>query len=210
MANYEGRGHLAPAKLSVLLAPEEMLALYRIALHLNRYENRSDKWGRGICDSLTIDGVGELNPRQRAIFAGKIGEHAVRELARRRPFGSLVPAIDIGTRVNGDGGVDLDILGMRLQIKTRQRAGGSNLIKRIDEGGNVLSLFGEAHVFCEWVPPAPRVFIVGWLWNRDIVGMPIVPSPVGKWKNIEVPGAALLPLFRLWAELESRRELGAA
>lgn len=208
MANYEGRGHLAPAPLEVTLSRSEMLTIYGIALELDRYASRSDTWGKGLRNGVTIEGIGALTSTQRAIFAGKIGEYAVRELARRRKsISRRVPPIDTSVRVAGDGGVDLQILGLSLQVKTRQRAGVGNLVKREAECGRTIPLMGDAHCFCEWVPPAFAVRVLGWAWNANLEGLPTVPAIVGSHRNIEVPGRTLLPMFRLWAELESRKEL---
>lgn len=207
MPSVEGQGKVPPAPVGVELTRGDFTSVYEVARRLSpKYRTRSDSWGQGLRSGIVVPGVGRLSQAERPVFAGKLAEFAVRSLAARR-FPGFVSDIDTALRPYGDGGVDLTVAGLALQLKLRQSHKAVNLIKRVGTDGRLVRLGGEAAVFCRWIPGESAVSVLGWMPNRSLLAYTPTPSERGPWLNIVAPDCDLLPLSRLWAEAESRLEL---
>lgn len=203
----EGRGVVSPAPKRVALTNHDRRVLFDAARQLDHYGEGSTGWRGGFVKPIEIPGLGQLTRPQAAIYIGKCGEFAVNELARRR-FGALVPPLDLQRRSHGDGGDDLVILALSLQIKTRVTAD-VNLIKVENEWGKVFPLSGDVNVFCAFPDPHGLIVeVLGWKWTRELAAYRHVPGRRGSHLNIEVPDADIVCMDRLWAEIDSRK--GAA
>lgn len=200
----EGKGIVAPAPLKILFSDHERRVLFQCAQHLDRYDSNGG-WRGGYVGPIEVPNLGTLPSTAAPIYVGKLGEWAVTELARRR-FRSLVPPVDMTRKPLGDGGEDLLILGLGMQLKTRRKADRVSLVRVTDDRKRPVPLKGEVHVFCEWLGAGDMIVkALGWKWTREMVRYPQVPARRGEHLNIEIPDADLYPMSRLWAELESRR-----
>ncbi len=179
----EGKGKVPPAPIRVVMTTQEMLCINASVDTIDRYASRLDSWGKGL--------IG----RKEAIVAGKCGEHAAREVANR-VTGKRFPPVDFMARSYGDGGVDLRFGRVSVQVKTR-RTSNTNLV-RADR-----PICGDVTVFCSWNGKLD-VDVLGWIPCRSIQSMPVKPSHRGEWGNYVIDDRDLLPMCRLWAELEWR------
>lgn len=201
----EGKGVIAPAPKLVSFSDHERRVIFQAAIDLDRYAGAAGGWRRGYSDPLDIPTLGKLEATTATIYVGLLGQEAVRKLAQNH-FGDLVLSNDFRRHENGDGGIDLRILTLSLQVKTRKHPTLPTLV-RVDNGeGMAVPLTGDAHVFCH-IPDRGGfiVRVLGWKWTRDLKRYPSVPAVRGCHFNIEVPDADLEPMSRLWAEIESRR-----
>lgn len=200
----EGRGSIAPKPVRIVLTDHDLLAVIQSVKELNRYSTRTDDWGKGLigdAPSALREKV-SLTHQEVPIVAGKLGEYALWSLATRR-FGDVFPPVDFGRRARGDGGIDLKMFGIELQVKTRVTSS-QNLVKAFDERGVEIPLTGHAHVFCSW-DRQWFLNVLGWIRNKELSRMPVESSRRGSWKNFVMADSQLLPLCRLWNELDLRR-----
>jgi hypothetical protein len=191
----EGIGQHAPAAVRVKLSGETILACYRLAqeraTHRN-YSGRSDAWGQGIKAARELPLLGMVSQDVLPILVGIVGEYAVKcELVNKLAGVTL--------NATGDFGVDLKAFGLTMQVKTRQRDSGENLVRV-----NAAATAARAFCFVEWLmEPMSQVNLLGWCWTTNVVARTPTPSFNGKWKNYVVPDAELLPMNRLADELEA-------
>lgn len=151
-------------------------------------------WQRGLVNETIQVGPHLLQPFERSWFIGTMGELAVAEVINRR-LRRCVATVDLTKRAAGDFGVDIELFGRRIQIKTRQSARQVVCVK----AGRFKS---DTFVLCEW-SPLTSVEILGWLPTRDVESMQLVPTRIcgGTWKNHEVPDSSLRPFGGLVDEL---------
>lgn len=202
--NVEGAGVVAPARERVVLTGADKWIIKGEALRRNLergYGRRSDRWGRGLIrdsrDGVPPEAVGSL--------VGIATEYAVCSFLNRR-LGRRVAAVDLVSRAFGDGGRDIVVAGLSMQVKARQRDYGKNLVRRVRDDGRMEPIHGDIHVYCEYLRERQDVVdILGWLWTREMHDYPIVDAMRGDHKNIEVPDWDLLPLGRLVREIKRRR-----
>jgi len=185
------------------MTDHEFLAIVAGIRGINHYEDRPDIWGKGLLNGSVsaLRVLSHLTKAEEPMVAGKTGEYVTRAFAVRR-FGDIFEPIDFCRRTRGDGGIDLKLAGVTLQIKTRVDAP-DLLVKKIDEWGRSLPLCGMAHVFCDWKRDY-HVKVLGWIRNRDMEGLPTAPSRRGNWLNWVIPENSLSPMSRLWSEMEVR------
>lgn len=202
----EGKGNITPLSKRYLVSDCERRAIYNFARGLHRYDASATGWKAGFLQDICIPGFAPLVKQQATTFVGKMGEAAVRGLARQN-LGNAIPPLDLELKHAGDGGVDLNIFGLSMQVKTRVKQRSVNLIRVVDARGNDQPLHGDIHVFCEWLDSGSMVVtVLGWMWTQSMLDYVIKPAWRGEHQNIEVPDADLQCLSRLWAELEARRE----
>jgi hypothetical protein len=157
------------------------------------YAHRSDVWGRGLTKS--------------PIYVGLVGEYATVDYCARRGFRC---PIDLSLHPWGDGGRDMVIEGLTIQVKTRRKGiGRRSLIRRGDAQGRILPLTCEVFVFCQWDETGDAdPSLLGWIWAMQIYRTgyfersPIVSA--SHW-NLRILDTTLLPMNRLIDELEYRR-----
>lgn len=187
----EGEGFTAPAPVSISLSAGEMEYLRSVATRREQYRaysQRSDKWGRGYIDS--------------PIFVGLCGEHAVCTFLNRRLSCRL--SVDTKLRGRGDGGVDVDVFGVTLQVKTRAR-GDRNLVRRVDRKG-IRGLNVIAYVFCQLLTERRTVLLLGWIKSDELrTYAKSERSPVDVHFNLSVDAKYLRPMNSLLDEIQLRR-----
>lgn len=202
----EGVGPKAPMQIQVRLTRNELIAVKDIAIEraaFRQYRGRCDTWGRGIKDEIEIAGVGTLPRDVRPIFAGTLGEYAVKSWLQSRVSGTV--ELDLSLKQTGDYGVDLQAYGLTMQVKTRQNMERVNLIRHTTERGYRLTWPWVAACFCEWTSGGSVVYLVGWQWKSAIEQMPLEIGVAGGWLNVEVRDESLLPFARLAHELDTWR-----
>lgn len=206
----EGRGNVVPRSHPIPVEVPSLLAIIASVKDLNRYASRGDQWGRGLRGSLSLRGVGVIGATERPIVVGKVGEYAVvRYLSHRLDY--AIQPVDFRKRETGDGGKDVVVFGMSLQVKTRQKSAAVSLVRRKSGGGFDYPLCGHAHIFCQWQCEHDDhclfAELLGWMPNREMRSYPLVPARRGDHLNIEIPDAHLHPMSQLVVELKSKKEM---
>jgi hypothetical protein len=204
----EGIGKKAPTPVTVIVARHEMLVILQEAQRQSDHRGyaRGGTWAQGLKGDVVIENVGLITRAVRPAFCGNLGEYAACCHINRK-FGIEVAACDFILRKFGDGGIDLKVFGLTLQVKTRESNRHGNLIRRIDDRGKVLEFSAQAFVFCEW-GGFDSVQLLGWEWTKAIENREVVPAIVGDHQNIVVEDEDLQPMNRLVDNLEARREAG--
>lgn len=188
----EGFGSKAPAPARLVLDFGTQILIAKAATQRAAFRNYGGtRWGKGLKQAIHIPGIGDLSERERPIYAGLAGECAVADVINRR-LKLIVAEVDLKNRTYGDGGVDLKVLGARLQVKTRQSHDRRSLIRATDERGNSTLPDVHAYVFCEWLG-GDLVSVLGWLDSRRVVDRPRRPGK-GDWMNVEVIDTELEPM----------------
>jgi hypothetical protein len=191
----EGVGPLvAPRPVREIISPGDYSYAVDAARSRNqfrRYDERRDQWGRGIVSD--------------PILVGMLGEIGVCSFLNRRCGCRL--CIDTELRARGDGGVDLSIAGMGIDVKTRNPRSKTNLYRRVDSRGDMRALKSQFYVFCQRVEDRV-VHLLGWISADGLIERArFARSPVGDWFNLEVTDSHLEPMVRLVAEISYRRSL---
>lgn len=191
----EGMGTIAPAPVRIGLSRTELRILRDIAEQRNVYRGyarRADAWGRGFIKNPALVGL--------------VGEHAVCKFLTCRGFQRFA---DTALRPTGDGGRDIEVMGLVLQVKTRRNGiGRRSLVKRGDRG-RIVPLSCDVFVFVQWAEESPdEAQLLGWLWAKDAsrtASFERSPIPDATHWNLKIPDVLLLPMSRLGDELVARR-----
>lgn len=195
----EGIGQHAPMKVRVPLGYQATRQCFLLAQERSQHRGYSggNAWQQGIKQSdREIPGYGVLQRAEVPIFVGIMGEYAAQQYLLSRIPGNV--GFDTTLNDTGDFGVDLKAFGLTMQVKTRQRDSGENLVK-----DNRYAKAASACVFAEWTgEPVASVFLLGWLWTAEVVNRDTVPG-ARDWNNFAVPDSELLPMSRLGDELEA-------
>lgn len=196
----EGVGQHAPAKKLERIQHHAMRQCFEAAKdrasHRN-YANGGSFWKCGIKQgSREIGGYGTLAQDAMPIFVGLLGEYASWQYLASRVPG--VVGIDTKLNDGGDYGVDLKAFGLTMQVKTRQRDSGENLVR-----DNRFASAARACIFAEWTgEPVSSVNLLGWMWTDKVIARETVPG-IKDWNNFRVEDLELLPMCRLVDELEA-------
>jgi hypothetical protein len=188
-----------PSRVAVtLLEPQVRLCKERATRQAMErdYRGRGDSWGRGLCDprpGMTTEQVGP--------FVGLLGEMATATFLNRQ-FRSQVADVDLAPNEAGDGGVDLVVLGVPIQVKTRTGDHATSLVRcRRDDGASV-PLLSRIHVFAQVERMREHCpILLGWAWTEDVIARESVPARRGSHFNHEVPDADLMDVMLLPATL---------
>lgn len=206
--NTEGRGESAPGVVVIPLTDSDLMVIKERSVQqaMERdYRRRGDAWGQGLTGGLQVKNSRDLRPDEAGPFIGMIGEYGVCSYLNRR-LKIDVAAMDFQRRQHGDGGVDLKIFGLTIQVKTRTKSFSVSLIKRAERSGLVVPLSACAYAFCQYTREQQNVVqLLGWSWARSLLGYPLVPARRGDHMNIEVPDVTLLPMTSLIDELKQRK-----
>ena len=201
----EGIGIKPPQHVRVFMTLNELVVMQQEAIKRadhRAYRSRRDQWGAGIKTGINLPHIGDLSRDLRPIFAGCLGEYAVKSHLENRFHGRVEH--DMRLLKYGDFGIDLSCFGLKMQVKTRQNEKPINLVRRTNNRGTVSTIPAHAFCFCEWQGSA-NVYLVGWCWSETVKSKPLVSS-VGSWKNAEIPDSDLMPMCRLKDELEAWQE----
>jgi hypothetical protein len=207
--NVEGRGIVAPKPIRVVIPRDAILIIKDRAAQqaMERdYRSRRDSWGHGLTGPGRPPNAADLRDDAFPNFVGGMCEYGVTELINRQ-FRRTVIAMDLRSRVRGDGGIDMKSFGLTVQVKSRQKPENPNLIRRYFRNGWVVPLGADVHIFCLYRrDDQDAVSVLGWAWTRklELQGYEIVPARRGEHVNIEVPDVDLEPMSRLIKELRQR------
>lgn len=185
----EGTGMRAPAPVKIRLSAGDMTMLRAAAeeLESRKYGKRTDTWGKGLVAS--------------PMFVGLCGEHACCVFLNRKLSTNV--QVDTVLRRYGDGGADIVLMGLRIQVKTRS-SGKRNLIRRVDDTKRLRGLSVHAFVFAQLLEAQRLVHLLGWCHATDArKNGRLSKSARGEWWNIEVEEKYLLPMNDLVTELSS-------
>lgn len=207
--NSEGKGIHAPGITVVTLSEADHRFIECIANERSgmKYTGSADQWKAGLVTG--VSGTTCTDPSAMPIVVGTTGELAVKAFIESRVHGRAIN----DTRFyagRGDGDKDVIAAGLSIQVKTRKKLNGQNLIRRMNERGYVYPLRSECYCFatltdCNVMKP---VRLLGWAWRKDVERMRVDRSPIGPWKNIVVRDEDLRPMSALVSEIEFRMEMG--
>lgn len=190
----EGRGFHAPARLWFSINRPTWKELHietRKRAKRDDYANGKTQWKRGLGEPTQFPTIEyPLDSNQSAIMIGFLGEAVVARWAGIYP--------DYALRRNGDGGRDVVVAGVPIQVKTRRYP--PSLVRESEYDG--LRSY-SAFVFCEW-DRHERVAILGWVHGQHLGGFERRLGKGGKHINIVVPDEQLEPMSRLRDFLEAR------
>lgn len=191
----EGKGRVAPAPIIVRISMADWIALGDEAnrrAERRGYASGRTAWARGLASSGTeFPVVGVLPPARAAILKGLLGEHAACVWSREA-------SVDLAERRFGDGGVDLRMGNVPVQVKTRMRP--PSLVRTTEADAQRY----RAYVFCAW-DGADCIALLGWSHRAEVVKCAKVLGKGGAHHNYAVEDAALLPMPRLRTFCEARR-----
>ena len=190
----EGRGRVAPKPERVKITRGELAYFQktaRIRAGFRRYGARGDEWGRGLA---------KPGDPVFPILAGLLGEFAVCAFLNSRLGTKIQP--DTSLLVKGDGGRDLIVCGICIQVKTRVTAK-TNLVRRIDGSKRLRGLDSGIFVFCQWRSGNLHVDLLGWLDAQFIRHSAEMKRGRGDWWNLCLRDENLEPMARLIARLSS-------
>jgi hypothetical protein len=190
--DIEGRGIVPPAPIRVAVRMTRFFRFRELAARReagHRYSHSSRAWARGFV--------------ARPMLIGLMGEEAFATFAslRLRKFGVRVE-VDEKYRSGGDDGIDFRVAGVGIQVKTRQKSG-DLLIRREDEGGQLLTLPWDIVVVATWVDTGDddyclSVSLDGWVSKRQLIqNGDFQPARRGQHHNLELPDQFLNPMGSL-------------
>lgn len=188
----EGTGLRPPAPVPIKFSRSDFAFLREQAIrrrNFRGYAKRADAWGRGFISD--------------PVFVGMCGEQACCAYLNRRLGTDL--KVDTVLRYKGDGGVDIMVFGMRLQVKTRA-IGSRNLVRRVTEEKKVVPIPVHAFVFAQLLESEGKVNLLGWLPATEATehGRQVKSGKANFW-NLEVDAKFLEPMKDLAEHLNLRR-----
>lgn len=210
----EGSGMVAPRPVKVTLSSAQLRYLRALADDRDRRRNygaRPDRYGRGLAPHATLKGL--------------VGEQAFANYANDA-LGLLPPLmVDEEDRPGGDGGVDFNLFGILIQVKTRTIRD-AVLYRRETGGGRVLPIRWHVLVSASFYPPPPRagplpslspdpfvgkqeVLLDGWLDRTAILDHSTAKGArVGSHRNLEFTDVYLEPMSDLLLHIQNVRDAG--
>jgi len=182
----EGKGEIAPKPIMFKVnakTTRQLVHLARQQAIYRNYHGRLDQWGRGLIKSGEQILSETLPKASLPIFMGKMSEEVV-SASINQHLGFTVTHAHHGLLRHGDGGKDLTLCNVRIQVKCRRVKSKTNLIRRVTENGHLLQTNADVFVFCAWQNPS-SIFILGWVLQRDLDNFSFGKSTVaGHWNFI--------------------------
>lgn len=187
----EGRPECAPAPVDVPLSPADRVVAKDWATTqamARKYRDRSDPWGKGFKPARRVRNVGDVRSEEVPALEGKLGEIAfvyyINNAARRELL-----KVDFEERRQGDGGSDFELVGYRIDVKTRTY-GSPSLVRKTDSAGRDKPLLSHRYVFAWLDRDLSRVQLLGWASRECVMSCPVRQSRYGHM-NYEVPDERL-------------------
>lgn len=207
----EGIGKHAPKPVPVLLSEHDLRVVTNAALSHSKYRgylNSTSQWKRGLIKEITIPKIGKLTGDPVPRFVGLAGEAAT--VLHLNDRANLRLSLRDELLAGGDDGKDLEIDGLSIQIKTRQKQSSAarerlNLIRHTNEQRMPCLPNACAIVFCELDETYRKVSLIGWTYTEWLRTLPAVPARVGRHLNVEVEDKDLKHIGALVDRLVARR-----
>ena len=184
----EGKGNIPPKPVEVPIYDNELAKLSTEAERRAKargYAQRSDVWGNGLI----------RNP----ILVGLVGELAVTKYLASKLAIKL--SVDMEDKPSGDGGNDVLVYGVSIQVKTRRQRG-TVWIRRRSESGRIQVLKWILCVAATWNPDDPAAVNIatldGWKMRKDLPSQSsYTDARVGFHMNLELDDSLLEPMDSL-------------
>lgn len=210
----EGIGQHAPSPVRELLTESDLRVVASASLQIAKYRGWSREavgWKRGlIAEPLVIPRIGIIPAEAKPMFVGLIAEAAVVIYFNRRC--GLQLSLKDQLLLSGDGGADIEIGCLTMQVKSRQSSSSHSkqsisLVRYATGDGRHVFPSCTAIVFCETMLPAPVVKILGWIYTAHAIDREIVPARIGNHWNIEIADSLLEPMGSLAERITAGKEL---
>lgn len=188
----EGKGKVPPSAEIVRLSASEYEFVRTVAVKraaFRNYAGRRDQWGVGMVPN--------------SILVGLLGEHGLCSFINKRT--NLRTCINERLLANGDGGHDVDIDGLTLEMKVRVR-GRHFLVRRVDDRKRIRQIKSEIVVFAQ-LKDEREIHLMGWMTRSQVRSQRHIRSPVGDWWNLEIDESELHHMEHLIEEIRFRREV---
>jgi len=188
MSLVEGKGKVPPSPDVVTISASEVEYVRLIAERRNSfrgYAHRQDTWGRGLI----------RNPA----FCGLLGEHGLCSYLNKRLGTKL--AVDGELRIRGDGGRDIEIAGMSVELKTRV-TGERYLVRRLDDRRRIKEIVSDYVAFSKLISER-EIHLLGWQTRSQFrLLSKLVKSTRGEWWNLDIDERELRPMSQLVEEFQ--------
>jgi hypothetical protein len=185
----EGRGEVPPAPVWIPLTRPDFIVIKEESIRRAKardYRNRRDGWGSGLVGPGRPPNCADMRDDEYPIVIGCAGELACKYFFNQR-MSKTVTMVDFGERPRGDRGIDLIACGLTFQVKGQQKPEQPGLIRRIDARGNRMPIPANIVIFTRFDREDPTgAWLLGWVWTREILALPVVPARCGDHRNIEV------------------------
>lgn len=201
----EGIGPHAPGveQIRIESADRRILrdeAIQRVARR--KYAGRNGTWAQG----LARGGRSGLSSAEEGTYVSMIGEYATCCYINRH-LGKNAAHVNLDDEPYGDGGKDIVVYRLRIEVKTQQSHCDVCLVRVADERGRRVVQDSHALVFCEYLRDRDGwVSLLGFMPTRKAIKYPRVPAQRFDHVNVQIPLVDLLPMSRLLAEIRQRKE----
>jgi len=147
------------------------------------YDQRQDEWGRGLTLPIEAAADGEpLSQAESGVYIGIIAEIAAASFLSWSLALPIAPNLSLMPR--GDGGIDIDVLGVTMDVKGSLR--GIPLVKSTDRFGRKEPLQSRVYVFGHVLGGGGNVNLMGWMTALTIERLPSVPALKGTHLNYDI------------------------
>ena len=203
----EGIGKHPPSPIAVGLSRKELRLLREEAIEreaFRRYSRRKDSWGQGMIGTLSGDITeiigGSLPAGATPVLIGLAGEWSTASHINNSLGTTL--GVDVIKRKNGDGDTDLQVNGLKIQVKTKRYLTAPNLVRCKNQSGWSVPIHAAVFVFCQWNFTETGT-LLGCIGAEEMKALRQEQSPRGHW-NYVIGDDDLLPMGRLITELRGR------
>lgn len=185
----EGIGKVSPAGIPFRVSSDDWAWLKIIVQKRNEYRGYSQSrntWKRGIIPDGEMIGI--------------CGEFGLTQFLNSRLRARL--AVDDRLLTDGDGGKDVELYDLTMQVKTRGTST-KNLIRRVDDRRRLRPSVADLFVFAQFDCRSRDGRLIGWIWTKTVrLVAKHQKSTRGDWWNDYIADAELLPMDRLISELK--------
>ncbi len=191
----EGKRHVAPSPLRIFIPAWRIIELREIAHERERrrgYSKSASVWRHGVIDNPT--------------FIGLVGEEALARWLSKELGKEIL--VNVNDAPRGDGGYDLMVYGVRLQVKTGTGEPVLRL-RRENEKGQILLFNWDACISVTYQKKKdPLIAILnGYIDRRKLSSLSrFVPSMRGPWTNTELANDYLDRMSKLIDQIQNYRD----